>query len=67
MTTPPSGIELMDVEDAGRVAKEEDGGDEKPLEKEGARARRMQATDFILGFFWKSRLCLVVHSVVKTL
>jgi hypothetical protein len=39
----------MDVEDAGRVAKEEDGGDEKPLEKEGARARRMQATDFILG------------------
>ena len=49
MTTPPSGIALMDVEDAGRARKDEDAGGAKALEKEGARARRMQATDFISG------------------
>jgi len=51
----------MDVEDAGRARKDEDAGGAKALEKEGARARRMQATDFISGRFigrvQRSRKC----------
>ncbi len=53
MTTPPSGIALMDVEDSGRARNDEDGGGAKALVKERARARarRMLVMDFILGRF----------------